>query len=271
MATPMSEMKNICYGYDGHAVIHDVNLTIYEHDFLGNIGPNGGGKTTLIKCMLGLMKPMSGEIVYLQRGTNSRNRLSVGYLPKYSSIGRKFPISIEEVVLSGLNVEKSLISRFTDEQREKVKQVIARMGLEGLEKRPIGQLSGGQLQRALLGRAIVSDPAVLILDEPSTYIDKRFEARLYELLAEINKECAIVLVSHDIGTVLQQVKTIACVNETLDYHPSTEVSGEWLEKNYHCPIELLGHGSLPHRILADHKHDHKDDGDDEPHCCCGGH
>lgn len=92
------------------------------------------------------------------------------------------------------------------------------MGLEGLEHRSIGQLSGGQLQRALLGRAIISDPAVLILDEPSTYIDKRFEARLYELLAEINKECAIILVSHDIGTVLQQVKSIACVNETLDYH-----------------------------------------------------
>lgn len=89
------------------------------------------------------------------------------------------------------------------------------MGLEGFEHRSIGQLSGGQLQRALLGRAIISDPAVLILDEPSTYIDKRFEARLYELLAEINKECAIILVSHDIGTVLQQVKSIACVNETL--------------------------------------------------------
>ncbi len=124
------------------------------------------------------------------------------------------------------------------------------MGLEGLEHRSIGQLSGGQLQRALLGRAIISDPAVLILDEPSTYIDKRFEARLYELLAEINKECAIILVSHDIGTVLQQVKSIACVNETLDYHPDTGVTTEWLERNFNCPIELLGHGTLPHRVLG---------------------
>ena len=109
------------------------------------------------------------------------------------------------------------------------------MGLEGLEHRSIGQLSGGQLQRALLGRAIISDPSVLILDEPSTYIDKRFEARLYELLAEINKECAIILVSHDIGTVLQQVKSIACVNETLDYHPDTGVSTEWLEETSTAP------------------------------------
>ena len=138
----------------------------------------------------------------------------------------------------------------------KGKHIITRMGLEGLEHRSIGQLSGGQLQRALLGRAIISDPSVLILDEPSTYIDKRFEARLYELLAEINKECAIILVSHDIGTVLQQVKSIACVNETLDYHPDTGVSTEWLERNFNCPIELLGHGTLPHRVLGEHHHHH---------------
>jgi zinc transport system ATP-binding protein len=98
----------------------------------------------------------------------------------------------------------------------------------------------------------VSDPSVVILDEPSTYIDKRFEAKLYSLLSEINRECAVILVSHDIGTVLQQVKTIACVNETLDYHPSSEVSSEWLERNFNCPIELLGHGTRPHRILAAH-------------------
>ena len=181
---------------------------------------------------------------------------SLGYLPQYSTIDKKFPISVEEVILSGLSIQKSLTSRFTSEQKEKGKQIISRMGLEGLEHRSIGQLSGGQLQRALLGRAIISDPAVLILDEPSTYIDKRFEARLYELLAEINKECAIILVSHDIGTVLQQVKSIACVNETLDYHPDTGVTTEWLERNFNCPIELLGHGTLPHRILGEHHHHH---------------
>jgi zinc transport system ATP-binding protein len=129
------------------------------------------------------------------------------------------------------------------------------MGLEGLEQRAIGQLSGGQLQRALLGRALVSNPEVVILDEPNTYIDKRFEARLYALLEEINKECAIVLVSHDIGTILQNVKSIACVNGTLDYHPDTEVSAEWLEAHFECPIELLGHGNLPHRILKCHHHE----------------
>lgn len=240
------EIKHLSAGYDERLVLRDVNLTIYERDFLGIIGPNGGGKTTLIKCILGLLKPAGGEVIC--------RPLTMGYLPQYNSIDRKFPITVEEVILSGLSSKKSLISRFTSEHREKARSAIARMGLEGLEQRAIGALSGGQLQRALLGRAIISDPEVVILDEPSTYIDKRFEARLYELLAEINKDCAIILVSHDIGTVLQQVKSIACVNETLDYHPDTGISGEWLERNFNCPIELLGHGTLPHRILGEHKH-----------------
>lgn len=257
MASPIIEIKNLSAGYDGRTVLRDVNLTVYERDFLGIIGPNGGGKTTLIKCILGLLKPISGEIKFAspQRTTNSQ--LTMGYLPQYNSIDRKFPITVEEVILSGLSSKKPLASRFTAAHREKAHQVIARMGLEGMEKRAIGALSGGQLQRALLGRAIVSDPAVVILDEPSTYIDKRFEARLYQLLAEINADCAIILVSHDIGTVLQQVKSIACVNETLDYHPDTGVSEEWLERNFNCPIELLGHGPLPHRILGEHKHHHE--------------
>ena len=262
-ATPIIEIKNLSAGYDGRTVLHDVNLNIYERDFLGIIGPNGGGKTTLIKCILGLLKPTGGEIIFhIEQNDNhfqiptSSSEISLGYLPQYNSIDRKFPISVEEVILSGLSIQKSLTSRFTPEQKEKGKQIVSRMGLEGLEHRAIGQLSGGQLQRALLGRAIISDPSALILDEPSTYIDKRFEARLYELLAEINKECAIILVSHDIGTVLQQVKSIACVNETLDYHPDTEVTTEWLEKNFNCPIELLGHGTLPHRILGEHHHHH---------------
>lgn len=279
MNTPLIEIKNLSAGYDSRTVLRNVNLTVYDRDFLGIIGPNGGGKTTLIKCILGLLKPTTGEILYRvttasnnnpafldNSATNSQfstlnSQFSMGYLPQYNSIDRKFPITVEEVILSGLSSQKSLISRFTATHREKARQVIARMGLEGLEKRAIGALSGGQLQRALLGRAIISDPALVVLDEPSTYIDKRFEARLYELLAEINHDCAIILVSHDIGTVLQQVKSIACVNETLDYHPDTGVSEEWLERNSNCPIELLGHGALPHRILAEHKHG------DECGCC----
>ena len=251
-AAPLVEIEHLHAGYDGKSVLHDVCLTVYERDFLGIIGPNGGGKTTLIKCILGLLKPTRGRIVYHAR--NGGGRPTIGYLPQYNRIDRKFPISVEEVVLSGLNSEKTLTAKVTAADRERCRRTIARMGLEGMEKRAIGQLSGGQLQRALLGRAVVSDPQLVILDEPSTYIDKRFEARLYELLADLNRECAIVLVSHDIGTVLQQVKSIACVNRTLDYHPDTGITSDWLEKNFNCPIELLGHGNLPHRILGRHEH-----------------
>lgn len=177
MMKPIIEIKNLSAGYDGRTVLHDVNLSIYERDFLGIIGPNGGGKTTLIKCILGLLKPTGGEIIFhtpekapirtstegtstetsaknSHQSSSAKSQLFLGYLPQYSTIDRKFPISVEEVILSGLSIQKSLTSRFTPEQREKGKQIIARMGLEGLESRSIGQLSGGQLQRALLGRAI---------------------------------------------------------------------------------------------------------------------
>lgn len=244
-------LKGISAAYDNNIVLHDVDLKVYENDFLGIIGPNGGGKTTLIKVILGLLPHVAGEIHFYENEKPVQN-IRMGYLPQYNTIDRKFPISVEEVILSGLSSRKPLTGKFTNEHKEKVRNTILRMGLKGLEKRPIGKLSGGQLQRALLGRAIVSEPKVVILDEPSTYIDKQFEARLYELLTEINRECAIILVSHDIGTVLQNVKSIACVNETLDYHPDTGITEEWLEKNFNCPIEVLGHGTVPHRVLGKH-------------------
>lgn len=247
------KIENLSAGYENKTVLHDINLEVAEKDFLGIIGPNGGGKTTLMKVILGLLEPTEGKITYYDNGTPTE-RLEIGYLPQYNSIDKKFPISVYEVILSGLNRQKNLFRRFTKEHHERVKETISMMGLEGMENKPIGQLSGGQMQRALLGRAIVSDPKAIILDEPNTYIDKRFEARLYSLLEEINKERTIILVSHDIGSVLQNVKSIACVNGTLDYHPQSEVSAEWIEEKLQCPIELLGHGELPHRVLKSHNH-----------------
>lgn len=254
MNNSIIKIENLSAGYDQKTVLHDINLEISEKDFLGIIGPNGGGKTTLMKVILGLLKPSEGKITFYDNGMPVE-QLEIGYLPQYNSIDKKFPISIYEVILSGLNRQKSLFSRFTKEHHERVKETISMMGLEGMENKPIGQLSGGQMQRALLGRAIVSNPKAIILDEPNTYIDKRFEARLYSLLEEINKQRAVILVSHDIGSVLQTVKSIACVNGTLDYHPQSEISAEWIEEKLQCPIELLGHGELPHRVLKKHNHD----------------
>lgn len=254
MNHPLIQITDLSASYDNKTVLSHINLTVYEQDFLGVIGPNGGGKTTLVKTILGLHQPDKGQIRFFQDGKETEE-INMGYLPQYNSIDKKFPISVYEVILSGLSKQKSLFKRYTRKQHEQVRRIIAQMGLEGYENRAIGQLSGGQLQRAMLGRALVSNPEVIILDEPNTYIDKRFEAKLYELLEEINRERAIILVSHDIGTVLQNVKTIACVNETLDYHPDTEVPTEWLEEHFGCPIELLGHGHLPHRVLKCH-HNH---------------
>lgn len=226
---PMIKFSHIFGGYEGKTVLHDVNLEIGSHDFLGIIGPNGGGKTTLVKLMLGLLKPMSGDIEFLHHGRKT-DELCIGYLPQYSSIDRKFPISVYDVILSGLNRQKSLFRPFTPEQHGLVRQTIARMGLEGMEQRAIGELSGGQMQRALLGRALVSNPQAVILDEPNTYIDKRFETKLYSLLEEINGECAVILVSHDISTVLTHAKNIAYVNGTLRYHSGTDISDGWMKE-----------------------------------------
>lgn len=246
-------LEGISAAYNNKTVLHDINLNIYSHDFLGIIGPNGGGKTTLIKVILGLLKSTTGVITYFSNG-QPVDHLTMGYLPQCNNIDKNFPVCVKEVVLSGLCSKKTLTSSFNRQQQEKADYIIARMGLEALAKRHIGQLSGGQLQRALLGRAMISDPQLLILDEPSTYIDKQFESRLYELLTDINKDCAIILVSHDIGTVLQNVKSIACVNETLHYHPDTGITNEWLEQNFHCPIDVLGHGTIAHRVLGEHQH-----------------
>lgn len=218
------EIKNLSAGYGQQQVLHHINLSIFPNDFLGIVGPNGGGKTTLLKCILGLLKPQEGEIVFQssREGSEGNGAVRLGYLPQYSHIDKKFPITVWDTILSGLIAETHLLSRWNRDEQEKAREVIARMGLEGLEQRPIGALSGGELQRVLLGRAVVSNPEVLVLDEPGTYIDKRTEERLYELLDELNKHCAIVMVSHDTDTLLRHARSLAVVDRALTYYPTTE-------------------------------------------------
>lgn len=248
------EIEKITAAYGNKTVLRDVSVTVYKDDFLGIIGPNGGGKTTLLKVILGLLSPTSGAIRFFGEGCREVSTLKIGYLPQLNNIDKKFPVSVREVIASGLAAEKPLFRPFGPKQNERIEEVIEQMGLEELSGRAIGELSGGQLQRVLLGRSIVSRPQVLILDEPNSYVDKRFESRFYQLLEEINKESSIILVSHDIGTVLAMVKNIACVNENLHYHSGVDVSEEWLGEKYACPIELVGHGDLPHRVLKTHGH-----------------
>ncbi|MDR3219382.1 MAG: ATP-binding cassette domain-containing protein [Dysgonamonadaceae bacterium] len=238
------DIRNMSAGYDGNLALKEVSLQVFEQDFLGIIGPNGGGKTTLIKTILGLIKPVSGVIT-----KNSALKENIGYMPQTNLIDTQFPILVAEVVESGLMAGKGLS---TSEKKKKVQAVISEMGIETIVDKAIGELSGGQLQRTLLARAIVNDPVLLILDEPNAYVDKRFESRFYQLLQEINRRTAIMLVSHDIGTVISNVKNIACVNETLHYHSGTDVTGDWLEEHLACPFEVIAHGDVPHRVLKKH-------------------
>ena len=253
------EINNLTVGYENKPnVLKDICLTIYDDDFLGIIGPNGGGKTTLLKSILGFIKPQSGTITFYDNGQKVPS-INIGYLPQVNQIDKKFPISVSEVILSGLTLRKQFFRRYSAQERLKVKNVAERLGIEELLPRAIGELSGGQLQRVLLGRAIIDNPKLIILDEPSTYVDKLFETNFYKLLGDINKEIAIMLVSHDVGTIISMVKNIACVNQELNYHPGSDISEEWLANAYEsCPIEILGHGNLPHRVLM--KHDHLEGG-----------
>lgn len=247
------EIDGVTAAYGNKVVLRDVSLKVWKDDFLGIIGPNGGGKTTLLKVILGLLRPAAGTVRFFQDG-DQVSALKIGYLPQMSNIDRKFPISVWEVVASGLTSEKPRFGSYTQDQKTRINEVLHQMGLEDLRECPIGELSGGQLQRVLLGRSVVSRPRLLILDEPNSYVDKRFESLFYRLLEEINKESSVIIVSHDVGTVLKMVKNIACVNETLHYHSGADVSEEWLGEKYACPIELLGHGNLPHRVLKTHEH-----------------
>lgn len=248
------EIKDLYVGYeDNPHVLKDVTLDIYDDDFLGIIGPNGGGKTTLLKAILGLVSPSSGNISFFK---NSRkvDRINIGYLPQINQIDKRFPISVHDVILSGLKPSGKVLKPYSTEQKGRVGEIANQMGLEKQINRPIGALSGGQLQRALLGRAIIDKPDLLVLDEPNSYVDKRFETDFYKILADINNDTSIILVSHDVGTVISLVKNIACVNEGLHYHSGSNITTDWLEKSYSsCPIEIIGHGNFPHRILDKHE------------------
>jgi zinc transport system ATP-binding protein len=208
------ELRDVTVSYGVKTVLRNVSLTLRENDFLCIAGPNGGGKTTLLKVILGLLKPAAGQIRFYRNGRQVSS-LRIGYLPQINRIDKRFPISVQEVVASGLMAGKKLWQRYTDAQFRQLDTVIGQLELHSLASRAIGELSGGELQRVLLARAMVSRPEVLILDEPNTYIDPWFERRLYELLGEINRDTALMLVSHDMASVQPLAKQTAHVDGTL--------------------------------------------------------
>lgn len=247
MEQTLIQIRGIDAAYQKQVALTNVSLTIRPGDFIGMIGPNGGGKTTLVKIILGLLKPTRGHIEY------AIDKSAIGYLPQGTQVDGAFPITVREVVASGL--EKGLKKKRRDRAQESrhIDTVLEQVGMQELQSRPIGQLSGGEFQRTMLARAIISSPSLLVLDEPDTHVDNRFELELYGLLKDLNEQMAILLVSHDIGTISPYIKTIACVNRDLHYHSSNEISEEQL-KVYNCPIEIITHGDVPHRVMREHNH-----------------
>lgn len=242
----MINIDRISVSYDRKAVLENVSMQVKEGDFIGIIGPNGGGKTTLLKAILGLLNISGGHIEY-------KKGIRIGYLPQQSHIDTMFPISVKDVIESGLmkcNSKKSTQER--EAYKERFDNLTGRMHLDKIINKSIGELSGGQLQKTFLCRALISMPEVILLDEPDTYIDKESEFELYDFIQSDKYIKAILLVSHDIGTISQYVKTYACVNKNLHYHDNNKITEDFLNR-YGCPIQLVTHGNIPHTVLKHHE------------------
>jgi zinc transport system ATP-binding protein len=248
MSECLLEMFSVSVAYGSNTALQDADLKVYDNDFIGVIGPNGGGKTTLLKVILGLVKPFKGELVFNQQ-LLGRNK--IGYLPQMSTGDNNFPVTVKDVVLSGLMMQKGVISGMSSSDKKRASQVIEELGLPGLSDSPLSELSGGQLQRVFLGRAVIGDPRLLLLDEPGNFVDANFENDFYEKLRGLNRRMAIMMVSHDVGTISAHIKSFACINRQLHYHPSSEITNEELMA-YGCPIQLITHGEVPHTVLKKH-------------------
>ena len=244
MQNPVIDIQNLVVGYGDAPILNGISFQVEQNDFVGIVGPNGGGKTTLLKVIVGLLKPESGQITL-----NTDKPL--GYLPQMNHHDDHFPILVNEVVLSGLFGQRGILSRYRKADHELVDYWLNYAGVAHLAKKRFGTLSGGQRQRVLLCRALVSDPDLLILDEPNTFVDNRFEGELYELLRQLNETRAIMVVTHDLGTISSYVKSIACVNRDLHHHKSNIITTKQLEA-YNCPIQLITHGKVPHTVLLNH-------------------
>lgn len=255
---PIVQITDLDFAYNGQRVLEDVNLTVREGDFIAMIGPNGGGKTTLLKLMLGLLKPGQGEIRVMGRRP-SRVSHQIGYVPQDVNINRRFPITAMDVVLMGKLAPGRRWSKNNAQDRRDAMEALDRINMTDFADRRIGELSGGQRQRVFIARALVTGPRLLLLDEPTASIDSRGQTDFYQLLKRLNDEVSIVVVSHDLLVVSTYVKSVACVNRRLHYHQQAEITGDMLEAMYPCtvedvcPVELVTHGRLPHRVLKHHE------------------
>lgn len=245
------KLEDVWVDLDGRLVLEGIDLTVYQKDFLGLIGPNGGGKSTLLKVILGLIRPDRGTVTVLGT-TPERGRKFIGYVPQYSLFDREFPASVWDVVLMGRVGRAGYLRRYSAADKRAALDALETVEMADFRDRQIGRLSGGQQQRVFIARALVGEPRLLLLDEPTASVDAPAMEEFYEMLNRLRDTMAIVLVTHDLSAISVYVDTVGCLNRRLFYHHSKEISREDLEGAYQCPVELIAHG-VPHRVLGDHR------------------
>ena len=238
--SPAIELHDVSFRYDGPTILENVNLTVEQGEFLGVVGPNGGGKTTLLKLMLGLLEPTRGAVRIMGRAPSEVGR-AIGYVPQFATFRRDFPISVEETVLLGRLGLAPTFGGYVKADREAAHRAMAETEELEFRKRSLSALSGGELQRVLIARSLVTDPELLLLDEPTANIDLRVEKDIFDLLKEINARATIVVVSHDIGFISHYVKRVACLNRTLICHSTSEITGEVIAELYRRPVRMVRH------------------------------
>lgn len=245
------EMKGVSFSYGAMPVLEDITMTIRRNDFLGIIGPNGGGKTTILRLILGLVRPDTGTVTVFGKQPEEGRR-SIGYIPQSFDFDFDFPITVLDAVLMGRLVKRGLLRRYTRDDVTIATDALERVGMQDRADRGIGDLSGGERQRIMIARALTTQPRLLLLDEPVSSIDTKWQNAFYSLLRNLSREITIVLVTHDIGVLSAYIEQVACLNRRLYYHGSTQEGIEHLADTYECPIELIAHG-MPHRVLEDHE------------------
>ncbi len=247
------ELRGVSFAYEGVPVLEDVNLSIRSRELICVVGPNGGGKTTLLKLILGLLRPDRGE-VRLFGGPPRRGRLRVGYMPQYGRYDPQFPVTVTDVVLLGRLGRGGLAGRFAfyrAADRKAARDALALLGMDAAARRPFAALSAGQRQRVLIARALCCQPDLLLLDEPTANVDTVIEARLFEILRELNRRMTIVVVTHDLGFVSQWVQTAVCVNRTVVVHPTSALDGNAIRDLYGDEVRMVRH----HDFLSKGGHD----------------
>jgi zinc transport system ATP-binding protein len=238
---PVVELENVTFAYNGDApALDDVSLRVEGNDFVGVIGPNGGGKTTLLKVMLGLLEPSAGRVRVLGRSP-ARVRHRIGYVPQHAAMDPAAPADVMDIVLTGRLARSSWGFVFGESDRQAATRALEQVGVAELARRRIRELSGGQRQRVLIARALAADAQLLLLDEPTSGVDVHAESGLVELLHRLNDTLPIVMVSHDVAFVSRHLKRVACLNRRLVVHDAGEVTAEVIAEMYHDHVAVVEH------------------------------